>query len=413
MSALTRRHGRIARGLALSLQLLLAHRLRTALSLSGLLLGVATVMVMAAVGEGAQRRLLARMETLGTNLLIVSAAPQPRIAGRSRQVDMQTELRATDAALIVERSPLALAAAPTVNQPLIVRWQSLNTTTVLTGTTAEGLGLRNIHAQTGRLFDAIDDRERRRVAVVGPTVARVLFGGIDPVGQSIRIGNVPFEVLGVTRPRGIDPNGTDLDNTVLVPLQTAGRRVFNIPYVHTLLVEAADSTHLEALARDVRTILRERIDPRTGVTDPFMIQNQEVLLRTERGTAQAMDRLVAGVTALALFVGAIGILAVMLMSVRERTREIGLRRALGATRRDIQIQFLLEATALAMLGGAAGVVLGVVAASAAALLGPWDLVLSWRPALLGLTSSALLGILAGAVPATRAAHLQPREALRA
>lgn len=412
MSRTAGRMRRVSRGLRLSLQLLAAHRLRTALSVSGLLVGVAAVIVMVAVGSGAERRVIERLRGMGTDLLVVSAPPAPRVAGRPRQVDILTLLRAEHAGLLRE-SVYARAAAPAVGGARVIRWEGRNTTTTLTGTTREGLAIRNIRAATGRLFDDGDDAARRLVAVVGPTVARSLFGGADPVGQTVRIGQASFDVIGVSAPRGVDPGGADLDDVLVVPFETAMRRVFNVPYVHAIYLRARSTADLPRLERDVRDRLRAELTTRAGVQEPFVVQNQATLLRTERGAAEALNRLVVGVALMAMLVGGIGILAVMLISVRERTREIGLRRALGARRRDIQLQFILESAMLAVAGGTAGVAAGVIAAGLAALVGPWDLVLSWQPAVLGVFGSAVLGLAVGAIPASRAARLEPVAALRA
>lgn len=406
-------HGRLARGLLLSLQLLLAHRLRTALSVSGLLAGVAAVIVMVAIGQGAERRVLQRVQAMGTNLLVVSAAPAQRVAARPRQVAVHTMLRPADAEAIGRESALAVGAAPAVNGAMVVRWEGVNTTTTVTGTTLEGLRMRNISAARGRVFEDDDDRQRRRVALVGPTVVRSLFGGADPVGRVVRIGSVPFEVIGMTRARGVDPNGADLDDVVVVPLETAMRRLLNIPYVHALFVQAPSSADLEGLERDVREILQGRYPGRSGMLDLFVVQNQTTLLRTERGAARAMNQLIVGVSLLSLLAGGVGIVAVMLIAVRERTREIGLRRALGAKRRDIRLQFMLESTMLAAGGGLAGVAVGLAAAAGAAALGPWDLVVSWPAAGAGVACSTLLGLVVGVIPAARAARLEPIAALRA
>jgi putative ABC transport system permease protein len=408
-----RRHGRLARGLLLSLQLLLAHRLRTVLSVSGLLAGVAAVIVMVAIGQGAERRVLQRVQAMGTNLLVVSAAPAQRVAARPRQVAVHTMLRPADAEAIERESALAVASAPVVNQAMVVRWEGVNTTTTVTGTTVEGLRMRNISAARGRVFEDDDDRQRRRVALVGPTVVRSLFGGADPVGRVVRIGSVPFEVIGTTRARGVDPTGADLDDVVVVPLETAMRRLLNIPYVHALFVQAPSSADLDGLEREVREILQGRYPGRSGMLDLFVVQNQTTLLRTERGAARAMNQLIVGISFLSLLAGGIGIVAVMLIAVRERTREIGLRRALGAKRRDIRLQFMLESTMLAAGGGLAGVAVGLAAAAGAAALGPWDLVVSWPAAGLGVVCSTILGLIVGVIPAARAARLEPIAALRA
>jgi putative ABC transport system permease protein len=411
MTRLWSRRRQLLRGLLLSLQLLSAHRLRTVLSISGLLVGVAAVMVMVAIGEGAERRVLERLQAMGTNLLVVRAAPAPAIAGRPRQADVTTLLRAEHADLL-RGSPFAVAAAPAVDRRTVVRWDGRNTPTTVTGTTPEGLRIRNVDVATGRLFDDGDNRHLARVAIVGPTVARSLFAGANPVGQTIRVEQVLVEIIGVTRPRGVDPGGADMDDVVLIPFDTAVRRLLNVPYVHAVFLQATSSADLERLETDVRARLQSHLPIRSGMVAPFAIQNQATLLRTERGAAAAMNQLVVGVALLSLSVGGIGILAVMLISVRERTREIGLRRALGAKRRDIQLQFLLESAMLAAAGGMAGVLTGIVAAGGAALLGPWDLVLSWRPAALGLVSSMVLGLVVGAIPAARAARLEPMQALR-
>jgi putative ABC transport system permease protein len=199
----------------------------------------------------------------------------------------------------------------------------------------------------------------------------------------------------------------------VIPLTTAMRRVLNIPYVHAIFVQSRNSADLDRLERDVRNVLQQRVDSRSGTAEPFVIQNQAILLRTERGAAQAMNRLIAGVVVLALVLGSVGIMAVTLTSVRERTPEIGLRRALGARRRDIRLQFLLESAMLAAAGGAAGAVVGVGAAVVGAIFGPWELVVSWRVALAGFGCSTLLGVALGTLPAARAARLEPIAALRA
>jgi putative ABC transport system permease protein len=404
--------GNLLRGLVLSLQLLAAHRLRTALSVSGLLIGVAAVLVMAAIGRGAEQQLRDRLQTMGTDLLVVSAAPAARLAGRPRQVNVQTDLSADDAIAILEESEAAIAAAPAVNRNAVLRWEGLNRATDLSGTTPEGLRIRNIRAASGRLFDDADDRAQQRVVVIGPSVARSLFQGVDPVGRVTRIGPLEFEVIGVARPRGIDPLGNDLDDFVAIPFQTAIRRLHNLSYVDAIYVQARGSDELDTLERDVRALLSTRLAERSGVSDAYTIQNQAMLLRAERAATAALNQLVPVVSAIALLLGAIGILTIMLISVRERTREIGLRRALGASRRNIRTQFLLESGMLGIAGGAAGVIVGVAASALASYFGGWPLVIAWDAAAIGALSSLALGFIIGLVPAARAARLEPIAALR-
>jgi len=263
-----------------------------------------------------------------------------------------------------------------------------------------------------RSFEADEDRARRRVAVIGPTVAKNIFGASDPVGEQIRIGRVPFEIIGVTRPRGIDANGIDQDDMVLVPLETSMRRLLNVPYIQTIYVQARGSQWLDLVEREVRTLLRARQRLNDGRPDTFTIQNQMTLLKTERDTARSMTLLIGSVAGIALLVGGVGILAVMLISVRERTREIGLRRAVGARPHDIRMQFLVEAALLAGFGGILGVMAGIGATYAAAVLGFWETLISWPAATIAFSFSITVGIIFGIYPALRASRLEPIQALK-
>jgi putative ABC transport system permease protein len=402
----------LSRNAVLSCQILAAHKLRTLLSLTGVVVGVGAVILMVSVGRGAEKRVLDRIRAMGTDLLIVNAAPARLMMGRQRTVATVTTLTAADARAIAEECSFVVATTPAVNKSLVVRWEGNNTTTTVTGLTPDGFRIRNIALASGRPFDADEERTRRRVAVLGPTVAKSIFGRTDPVGQQIRIGRVPFEVIGVTRRRGIDANGADQDDIVLVPFETAQRRLLNIPYIHTIFIQARSSQQLPRVEREVRELLRQRQRLPEGRLDTFTVQNQATLLRTERGTARAMTLLIGSVAGIALLVGGVGILAVMLIAVRERTREIGLRRAVGARRRDVQVQFLFEAALLAGTGGIFGVLAGIAATCASTALGAWDIVFSWPAAALGFAFSVTVGLVFGLYPAVRASHLEPIAALR-
>ena len=411
-SALGAPRQRLSRTIRLSIRLLIAHPLRTTLGISGLAIGVAAVTIMVAVGAGAEERVLRRIRAMGTDLVVVMAPPAPAIAGRRRQVETVTSLRVTDAVALAQDAVYAQAVAPGVSRTMTVRHAGLNTTAAVVGTTVTGVHIRNVDVAAGRMFDETEDRERRRVALIGPVVARNLFGGADPVGRELRIDRVPFQVIGVLRPRGTDAGGTDLDNEVVIPLETAMRRVLNVPYLHAIYVQARGSGELDALEREVRTILDERHGRRSGIATAFAIRNQATALRTERGATRALRRMTVGVAALAILVGGVGVLAIMLMSVRVRVREIGLRRAVGARQDDIRLQFLAESSILAIAGSVVGATVGVSGAAIAALVGPWDLVIDWRAPALAVVCSTTLGLAAGILPARRAARLEPIEALR-
>lgn len=401
---------RFVRNALLSLQILAARRLRTALSLSGITTGVAAVILMVSVGRGAEKQLLDRIRAMGTNLLVVNAAPARMVAGRQRQSESTTTLFPADARRVEEACPRVLRASPAVRQAYLTTFEGRVWKTQIVGLTETGLRIRNIPLRAGRGFDDEDELLKRRVAVLGPTVVESLFGRGDPLGQTFQIGRVPFEVVGVAEPRGLDAGGTDQDDVILIPLGTAMRRLMNVNHVHAIFVEASGPDEMDRAEAEIREVLRER---RTAGAQDFTIQSQAELRRTQRETSASMTFLIASSAGFALLVGGVGILAVMILSVRERTREIGLRRALGARRRDIAVQFLMEAGLLAVGGGALGIAAGTGAALLLPALGGGDTLLSWPPAVAGLAASLLVGIASGVYPALRASRLDPIRALQA
>ncbi len=403
---------KLSKVIGLSYEIQAAHKLRTFLSMLGIIVGVGAVVLMVAAGKGASKRILDRIRDMGTNLIVVNAGQTRIVAGRQRQMGTVTTLVSGDARAIVAGCPDVRLAAPAVSRKLATRFGSENANTNVVGMTPDGFVIRHIEVASGRLFDAEESRGRRRVAILGPTVVRNLFGVDDPIGQKIRIGRVPFEVIGVTKPKGVDANGADQDDLMIVPLSTAMRRLVNLTHVDRVYVQAVNAAALPGAETQVRRVLRQRHRLK-GKNDDFTIQNQSTLLESERETSRSMTLLVGGAAGISLLVGGVGILAVMLISVRERTGEIGLRRAVGALKRDIRNQFLIEATILSCSGGFLGVLLGVSGALFLSRLGYWETVISWPSAGIAFFFSATLGILFGLYPALRAAGLEPIEALRA
>jgi len=403
---------KLSRNIILSVEILTAHRLRTLLSVLGIVVGVGAVILMVSAGRGAQEQILDRIRDMGTNLLIVSAGKTSIIAGRQRQMDTVRTLRVWDAQAIARECPSVVLTTPAVSKKLTLRWEDQNSVTNVVGMQAEGLEVRSFSISAGRAFDADEARAVQPVAIVGPTAAANLFGIADPVGQRIRVNRVPFDVIGVTAPKGTDVNGLDQDDLVIVPLKTAMRRLLNLDYVHTVYAQAVSSARMGQAEREIAQVLRRRHRLR-GRPDDFTIQNQAALLAAERETTGSMTALIVSVAGVSVLVGNVGVLAVMLMSVRERTREIGLRRALGALRRDIRNQFLFESALLAGAGGLAGVIAGVAAALIASGLHVRPMVVSWPAAALAFGTSLAVGVFFGLYPAIRAARLEPIEALRA
>jgi len=405
---------RWTRGLKISAEMLWAHKLRTILSLLGIVVGIATVSVMAAVGRGSEQRVLEGIRKMGTNLISITAGKVTVMAGRARQSAVVTSLLPEDArAVQIGASDLVSLVAPTQSKKLAVKFEDISLKTNIVGTTHEMLAIRNLRLQSGDMFDDQDDRAARRIAVVGQTVVRDLFGRASPVGQTIRIGKVPFQVIGLLAAAGVDMNGVDQDDQILIPLRTALRRVFNVIHINNIYVQARSEQQMDACAVRLRDILRERHRLRTEQQDDFTIQNQAELLRAQQETQQTFTSLTVGVASLSLAVGGVGILAVMLMSVRERVREIGLRRALGARRSDILFQFLLEAMMLSLAGGLVGVMIGVAATLVVSYLADWQAVLVPQTLLLAVACSAAIGLIFGTIPARKASLASPVNSLRA
>jgi len=400
-------------GVRTALRALSAHKVRTGLTLLGIVIGVAAVVAMVAIGQGTRAEVLRKVESMGTNLLTVSAAQLKLVAGRQQQAGaMATTLTEEDAHAIAEEVPSVAAVAPAQNQRLQAKFEDQITTTNVVGTTPDYQTVRNVHPVAGEFFDEEQGRSSARVAVLGQTVVLNLSAGANPVGETIRLGRVPFTVIGVMEPKGLDISGKDQDDQILIPLRTALRRVFNLTYLGAIYVSAHDAGRMEAAASAITDLLRERHRLRPGAADDFVVQNQAAVLQAQAAVSGTFTLLLGSLGAVSLLVGSVGILAIMLISVRERTREIGLRRALGARRKDILLQFLIETSLLSTVGGLGGVAAGIAAAWVVSMVTGWPMLVPWVTALAAVVFSVLLGLLFGVYPARKAAALDPIVALR-
>jgi putative ABC transport system permease protein len=400
-------------GFRTALRALGAHKIRTGLTLLGIVVGVAAVVAMVAIGQGTRAEVLRKVESMGTNLLVVSAGQLRVFAGRQQQAGaVAITLTEKDARAIADEIPSVTSVAPAQSKKLQAKAEDLTTTTTVVGTTPDFQAVRNVHPASGEFFDEEQVRSSARVAVLGQTVVLNLFPERDPIGETIRINNVPFTVIGVMEAKGLDISGKDQDDQVLIPLGTALRRLFNLTYLSTIYVSTRDSQSMGPAATAVADVLRERHRLRPDAADDFTIQNQAAMLEAQAAVSSTFTLLLGSIGGISLLVGGIGILAIMLIAVRERTHEIGLRRALGARRKDVLLQFLIETCLLSVIGGTVGVLVGVGAGKVVSLVTGWPMLIPWALALASVVFSVVLGLLFGVYPARKAAALDPIIALR-
>ncbi len=392
---------------------ILAHPMRSALTALGVVIGVAAVVMMTSIGLGAQQRVTQAIAGLGTNMLIVT----PGTGGGPSFV----RGAAGSGANLTDRDAEALrqidgvvAVSPAVRGMQQVIASGTNWNSRVEGVTPEYLIARDMSVATGQMFDA--GQARQTVAVLGQTVARELFGEQDPLGQRIRLGRVPFTVVGVLESKGQTGVGQDQDDIVLVPLQAGRSRLFGRRLrgdeVQQIYVKAADENVLYRVEEDVKTVMRVQHRLLPGQDDDFQVQNMASILEAAGSATQTFTILLAAVAGVSLIVGGVGIMNIMLVSVTERTREIGLRMAVGARRGDILTQFALESIALSLAGGIIGLTLGVGGAMLMSHLGDWPTAIPSWAAPVSLGFSVFVGVVFGAYPAWRAAQLDPIEALR-
>jgi putative ABC transport system permease protein len=384
--------------------------MRATLAVASVSAGVAAVVLTGAIGAGAERGIRRQIESLGVNLLVVRPVQVKRSAARMELNGVVTTLRLADYDAVVEL-PIVSRAAPGVEVPVRVKAGASAMATRMLGTTVDYLAVRRFQIQRGRFFDADDNREARRVVVLGARVAESLFDD-DPVGEQVRIRRVPFDVIGVLAPKGALADG-DEDNQVLVPVRTALRRVVNSTWLSSVFVSVRgnDPQSFTDAESEIGALLRQR--HRVGSDGPpdFEVQNAARFLTMQRQTADTLGNMTAGLGGIALVVGGTGIMALMLLSVNERTSEIGLRLAVGATSRDILVQFLLESTILALGGWTAGILIGATGATIVAVITRWPIGVPMQSIVVSLGMAVTIGLGFGAIPARRAATIAPMRAL--
>ena len=402
--------------LKVALRALAVNKLRSALTMLGIIIGVAAVIVMVAVGAGAQARVEEQIRALGSNLLLILSGARTQ-SGVRLGVGSNYTLSEDDAIAISREIPDALAA-PALRGGAQVIWGNANWATQIYGTTPEYLEVRQWQLAAGRSFEPLEMTGAGKVCLIGQTVVRQLFGNTDPVGQLIRIKRVPFTVIGVLENKGQSMMGTDQDDLVVLPIATARSRVLGAANlakqraVSTIWVKVAEGADTKAIEEQVRQLLRQRHRLQAAAEDDFSLRNLAEVMAAQEASSRVLALLLAAVASVSLVVGGIGIMNIMLVSVTERTREIGLRMALGARTRDILGQFLVEAVTLSLIGGLVGVALGAGAALGIAQIAGWRIALSPAAVVLAVAFAFAIGVFFGYYPARKAARLNPVEALR-
>jgi len=404
---------KVYKNLKVSQKTLLAHKLRTVLALLGIIVGVAAVIIMVAIGNGARQEVVSKIEAMGTNLIIVNAGEARTFAGRQQIRGTVTTLTLQDAEAIERELVSLVGVAPTQSRKMQVKFGNVSTNTTIVGTTPNFQHIGNFKVERGKFFSEIEDKASRRVAVLGCGVVENLFAGRDALGATIRIGKVPFEVIGLMKSKGVDMYGTDQDDQIFIPIRTALRRVFNQTHLNAVYLQIDRQEDMEAASGQVRRLLRQRhrLD-RLDKPDDFTIQNQTDLIEAQEETSNTFTTLTASIAGISLLVGGIGILAVMLLAIRERTREIGLRMAVGARRKDVRIQFLFESSILSLGGGILGIASGVAGSIFMKWVLAWSISVSLLSVFVTFGFSLLIGLFFGVYPAHKASLLDPIKALR-
>jgi putative ABC transport system permease protein len=400
--------------LKISFRALRVNKMRSALTMLGIIIGVGAVIAMLAIGTGASKRIAEQISSMGSNLLVI--LPGATTSGGVRMgAGTQPTLSIGDAEAILKECPAVLDVAPILNGVAQVVYSNQNWSTGVVGTTPNILNIRDWPLVTGRQFTEQDVKTSTKVCLLGQTVINNLFGDINPVGQIIRIKNVPFTVIGVLERKGQSPIGQDQDDTILVPVTTAQKKLFGTAFpgmVRIIMVKAKTTEDLPAAESQITALLKQRhhIGPKQEMD--FTVRNLTQIMQTAEQSAKVMTLLLGAIASVSLIVGGIGIMNIMLVSVTERTREIGIRMAVGAKTWDIRLQFIIEALTLSLIGGVAGIIVGLTGSALLSAFAGWPTIVSVFSIFLAFGFSGLVGIFFGFYPAYKASLLNPIDALR-
>ena len=398
-----------------ALRILARNRMRAGLTMLGIVIGVAAVIAMVSIGEGAKRAVQAQIATMGTNVIVIFPGVTSASGVRGSQGSAMT-LTVSDALDLKKRIPLLADTGWAKRDVMQIIYGNRNWNGPINGISPSYLTIRDWSFTSGGPFTQTDLESAARVALIGQTIVGNLFEpGEEPVGAVIRIKNVPFHVIGVLAPKGQSAQGADQDDVIFIPFSTAERKVFGTSFIGSVGAMFGSTDQVEDLpmaAEQIREVLRSRHRIQTEQEDDFTIRTQVDIGKVQEGTSETLTMMLFAIASVSLLVGGIGIMNILLVSVTERTREIGIRMAVGAKRRHIVMQFLIEAMTLSLVGGLLGIVLGVAGAKLTTLIAGWPTIISGNVILLAFFFSLVVGLFFGLYPANKAARLNPIEALR-
>jgi putative ABC transport system permease protein len=392
----------------IALRALRRNKMRSVLTALGMIIGVGAVIAMVSIGNGAKAQVEASIASLGQN--IISVFPGTLTTGGARGGwGSASTLTPEDALAIQQEIAGVVAVSPSIRDRQQILANGLNWNTSINGESPDFLSIRDWGLAEGVIFTDLEVRSTAKVAVIGQTVADQLFPGSSPIGQTLRIRNIPFKIIGLLKPKGFNYFGSDQDDTVLIPYTSAMRRVSRRTNLSSILIQAATQEQMPRIQQEVTDLLQQR---RQGREPDFTVRNQMELAQAATATSRTMTGLLGAIAGVSLIVGGIGIMNIMLVSVTERTREIGIRLAIGAHDHDIRLQFLIEAMVLSLMGGALGILIGVGASQIVSQLNGWPVQVSSASIIVAFVFSGAVGIGFGFYPAHKAAKLDPIEALR-
>ena len=392
----------------MALRSLIANTMRTFLTALGMIIGVASVISMISIGEGARQQTLSTIEKFGTNTITIKPG---RKKNRHVSSDTVKTLMLSDAEAIEKNIPLITGVAAQVYRSAQLKYGSKNTNTTVRGTGEQYLKLSNFTIERGRYFSKEEVRSIRKVAVIGSTVLKNLFGDSNAIGKKIKVSGNNYLIIGSTKPKGA-LSWFDPDDQIFIPVTTAQKRLFGLHHIQSIDVQAKKMEELEAIKKDIDLLLRVRHGIHEGEDSDFHVQNSSQWLNSWGDAAKTFTYLLGGIAGISLLVGGIGIMNIMLVSITERTKEIGIRMAIGAKKREIMEQFLIESVLISFIGGGLGILLGVIISQTVSKIGGWDTIVSTQSIILAFGFSVGIGIFFGFYPARKAANLNPIDALR-